>query len=40
VRSVLDEVVQLTGDYYLGKAYLWRAGEYRLAGFFALRGEA
>lgn len=38
VRGVLDELVQLTGDYYLGKAYLSkRGGGYRLAAFFALR---
>jgi hypothetical protein len=38
VRSVLDELVQITGDYYLGKAMLWRpGGRYRLAAFFVLR---
>lgn len=40
VRSVLDEVVQLSGGYYLGKAYLRsRSGSYRLAAFFALHAE-
>jgi hypothetical protein len=39
VRSVLDEVVQITGNYYLGKAFLHWKGGYRLAAFFALRRE-
>jgi hypothetical protein len=40
VRSVLDELVQLTGGYYLGKAVLWRPnGRYRLAAFFVLRKQ-
>jgi hypothetical protein len=38
VRDVLDEVVQITGDYYLGKAYLKRGKEqHRLAAYFALQ---
>jgi hypothetical protein len=38
VRSVLDELVQITGGYYLGKALLWRPdGHYKLAAFFVLR---
>jgi hypothetical protein len=37
VRGVVDEVVQLSGDYFLGKAYLKRGSEYNLAAFFALR---
>jgi len=38
LRGVLDELVQLTGDYYLGKAYLSKpGGGYKLAAFFALR---
>jgi hypothetical protein len=38
VRDVLDELVQITGDYYLGKAYTRRGeGEYRLAAYFALQ---
>jgi hypothetical protein len=38
VRQVLDELVQITSGYYLGKAYLTtRDGDYRLAAFFALR---
>lgn len=37
VRSVIDELVQLSGNYYLGKAFLSsRSGDYRLAAFFAL----
>jgi hypothetical protein len=40
VRSVLDELVQITGNYYLGKALLYGAGgKYRLAAFFALQKE-
>jgi hypothetical protein len=40
VRSVLDELVQITGGYYLGKAMLRGAGaRYKLAAFFALRRE-
>ena len=38
VRQVLDELVQITSGYYLGKAYLTtRDGDYRLAAVFALR---
>lgn len=37
VRSVLDELVQISGGYYLGKAYLRsRRGNHRLAAYFAL----
>jgi hypothetical protein len=40
VRDVLDELVQVTGNYYLGKAYIRRPGEsYRLVAFFALQKE-
>ena len=40
VRSVIDEVVQVSGDYYLGKAFLkGRSGALRLAAFFALRRQ-
>lgn len=40
VRDVLDELVQVTGNYYLGKAYIRRrGGTYRLAAFFALQKE-
>lgn len=40
VRSVLDELVQISGGYYLGKAYLRsRNRHYRLAAFFALHAE-
>jgi hypothetical protein len=40
VRSVLDELVQITDGYYLGKAMLRRPnGSYRLAAFFVLRKE-
>jgi hypothetical protein len=39
VRSVLDEVVQITGNYYLGKAYLRGKAGYKLAAFFALHKE-
>lgn len=38
VRSVVDELVQLSGNYYLGKAFLRNSGGgYSLAAFFALR---
>jgi hypothetical protein len=38
VRDVLDELVQITGDYYLGKAYIRRdGGEPRLVAYFALQ---
>lgn len=41
VRSVLDELVQVSGGYYLGKAYLrTRRGNYRLAAFFTLQDES
>ena len=40
VRDVLDELVQVTGNFYLGKAYIRRPGAaYRLAAFFALQKE-
>src|SRR5687768_12447582 len=40
VRDVLDELVQITGNYYLGKAYIRRpGGHYRLAAYFALQKE-
>lgn len=40
VRDVLDELVQMTGNYYLGKAYIRRhRGAYKLAAFFALQKE-
>ncbi len=40
VRSIIDEVVQISGDYYLGKAFLkGRSGALRLAAFFALRRQ-
>jgi hypothetical protein len=39
VRSVLDELVQVSGSYYPGKAYLRRGGSYRLVAFFALQRE-
>ncbi|MEA2574875.1 MAG: hypothetical protein QOH93_2173 [Chloroflexia bacterium] len=40
VRAVLDEVVQISGGYYLGKAYLRsRRGNYHLAAYFALRPD-
>lgn len=40
VRRVLDEVVQITGNYYLGRAFLRRpSGGYRLTAFFALQEE-
>ncbi|MDQ3928165.1 MAG: hypothetical protein M3328_03345, partial [Chloroflexota bacterium] len=40
VRSVLDELVQISGGYYLGKAYLRsRHGNYRLAAFFGLHAR-
>ena len=38
VKTVLDEVTQITGNYYLGKAFLRRKdGSHKLAAFFALR---
>jgi hypothetical protein len=37
VRAVVDEVVQLSDDYYLGKAFLKGSKGYKLAAFFALR---
>ena len=38
VRSVLDELVQLSGRYYLGKVYLRHGADgYLLTGFFTLR---
>jgi hypothetical protein len=41
IRAVLDELVQLTGNYYLGKAYLrLPTGHYHLAAFFTLRRES
>lgn len=39
VRSARDELVQVSGGYYLGKAYLRRGGSYRLVAFFALQKE-
>ncbi len=37
IRAVVDELVQLSGNYYLGKAFLRnRGGGYGLAAFFAL----
>lgn len=40
VRLVLDELVQVSGGYYLGKAYLRsRGGKYRLAAYFTLHDE-
>lgn len=40
VRSVLDELVQLSGGYYLGKSYVrTTGGKPRLAAFFALHDE-
>lgn len=40
VRSVLDELVQLSGGYYLGKSYLrTTGGKPPLAAFFALHDE-
>lgn len=40
VRQVLDELVQVSDNYYLGKAYIWRGKKgFRLAAFFALREE-
>lgn len=40
VRDVLDELVQVTGNYYLGKAYIRKSGDdYRLVAFFALQKE-
>ncbi|HYO49427.1 MAG TPA: hypothetical protein VEW94_06215 [Chloroflexia bacterium] len=41
LRTVLDELVQVSGNYYLGKAFLRRPdGRYRLAAFFALQKES
>jgi hypothetical protein len=41
IRTVLDELVQVSGNYYLGKAFLIRpGGRYRLAAFFALQKES
>jgi hypothetical protein len=37
IRIVLDELVQVSGDYYLGKAFLKMKKGYKLAAFFALR---
>lgn len=37
VRTVLDEVVQITHNYYLGKAFIWHPGGFKLAAFFSLR---
>jgi len=38
IRSVLDEVTMITSNYYLGKVFLRTGkGDYRLAGFFAVR---
>ena len=40
IRSVLDEVIQLSGGYYFGKAYIVLPRErdrYLLAAFFTLR---
>jgi hypothetical protein len=38
VKTVLDEVTQITGNYYLGKAFLrGKDGGHKLAAFFALR---
>lgn len=39
VRSVLDELVQVSNGYYLGKAFLRIRGEYRLAAYFTLHNE-
>jgi hypothetical protein len=40
VRWVLDELVRISGSYYLGKAHLrLPTGNYHLAAFFALRKE-
>ena len=41
IRGVLDELVRISGNYYLGKAHLrLPTGHYHLAAFFALRQEA
>ena len=37
IRTVLDELAQVSGDYYLGKAFLKVRRGYKLAAFFALR---
>ena len=40
IRWVLDELVRISGSYYLGKAHLrLPTGNYHLAAFFALRQE-
>jgi hypothetical protein len=40
IRGVLDELVRVSGSYYLGKAHLrLPTGNYHLAAFFALRHE-
>lgn len=40
IRIVLDELVQVSGNYYLGKAYLKLKGDYTLAAYFALRKQS
>jgi hypothetical protein len=37
IRTVLDELVQVSGDYYLGKAFMKVRKDYKLVAFFALR---
>lgn len=38
VRRVLDEIVQIDDNYYLGKAYLhWLTGKWQLVAYFSLR---
>ena len=37
IRTVLDELVQVSGDYYLGKAFMKMRKVYKLVAFFALR---
>lgn len=39
VRSVLDELVQVSNGYYLGKAFIRVKGEYLLAAYFTLHNE-
>lgn len=40
VRRILDELVQVADDYYLGKAYVhWYWGSWSLVAYFALRPE-
>lgn len=40
VSRRLDEVAQISGNYYLGRAYLrWGGGGYYLAAFFSLQRE-